>query len=444
MSYPDIFLTRPIRRAIMIFLIIVFLVSAPLIILYTAGYRYDFATKQVRQTGVISIDVEPTDARVYINDIRIKKEIPIRLTNRAPGTYKLKIEKDNYLPWEKDIIVNSKQTTFVKNIKLYKKTEPKLLLEIEKNTLTDYKTSPSGKYILLQKTKQGVETIDLYDIAKNETKTITRLSKQNASKIEWSPFVDTAFIIRESKNLQNITLLDPEKPLELETYTISLDDYKTNYKWSKNSDEQTLYVQENLDIIELKNGDKKKILSLPNRDIVWGLDSKSNIWIYNSEKNSLENLSKNEEHKSIPPFVNPNSIIEISENRNILQSDNRFYTIKKDGHTQTTEASKIVYNKNNDEWLIWSPWELWTVYNDGNTESLIRTGEAMQEISPLDQFGVLFIRKNQELLAFNPGYFISQKLYEGNIKNSSFYQEENKLVFLGQIDEKFGLFAMSI
>jgi len=103
MTYSKTYLTRTVRRAIMLSLISAFFIISPLIIFYTAGYRYDFAEQIIKQTGVISIDIKPVNAIVYLNDVQIKKKIPIRLPNRAPGTYHLKITAPGYQLWEKDI-----------------------------------------------------------------------------------------------------------------------------------------------------------------------------------------------------------------------------------------------------------------------------------------------------------------------------------------------------
>ena len=40
-------ITRPIRRALMLSLWVAFFIITPTIILYTAGYRYDFTTGEV-------------------------------------------------------------------------------------------------------------------------------------------------------------------------------------------------------------------------------------------------------------------------------------------------------------------------------------------------------------------------------------------------------------
>ena len=104
--------------------------------MYTAGYRYDWSNHKIMQTGVLSIDAEPTNVEVFLNDVRIEKSMPIRLPNRAPGTYKLVMKKSGYREWSKDIIIESRKTTYVRDITLFKMDIPEQILNnFDKNII---------------------------------------------------------------------------------------------------------------------------------------------------------------------------------------------------------------------------------------------------------------------------------------------------------------------
>ena len=79
--------------------------------MYTAGYRYDWGNKKIVQTGVLSVDVEPDHADVYLNDVKITKNLPIYFPNRAPGTYEIKFLAPGYKEWKKDVTIESRRTT---------------------------------------------------------------------------------------------------------------------------------------------------------------------------------------------------------------------------------------------------------------------------------------------------------------------------------------------
>lgn len=118
MLYQKTWLTRRVRLTLMIILIALFFISAPLVIFYTSGYWYDVKNSRVEQTGVLSIDVLPADAIITLNGVEVKQSLPIRLPNLVPGTYHLVITRAGYRPWEKDMVVEAKSTTYITDIRL--------------------------------------------------------------------------------------------------------------------------------------------------------------------------------------------------------------------------------------------------------------------------------------------------------------------------------------
>ncbi|MFH1404761.1 MAG: PEGA domain-containing protein [Patescibacteria group bacterium] len=101
------------------FFIFVFLVTAPLVVLYTAGYRYSTSLGMVVQTGILSIESLPKGATIVIDSKIQNEKTPAILDNIVPGEHLIKIVKDGYLSWEDNIEVNSRQTTFIKNAVLF-------------------------------------------------------------------------------------------------------------------------------------------------------------------------------------------------------------------------------------------------------------------------------------------------------------------------------------
>jgi len=123
MEYPGTRFTRPWRLAFLSLFIIAFLIISPALVLYSSGYRYDFKNGIIQETGAISIDIMPKNASAYLNDAKLKSKVPIRLKNLARGKYKIKLTADGYYDWEKEVVVENKQTVYIKEIKLIKKSE---------------------------------------------------------------------------------------------------------------------------------------------------------------------------------------------------------------------------------------------------------------------------------------------------------------------------------
>jgi|SRR3989338_2377135 len=111
--------TRTILFAICVFL---FALTAPSIILYSQGYRFDFETRKVVQTGGLYFKVAPRSAEVYLNS-KFKNTTSVftsssLIENLLPKTYYAEIKKDGYYSWQKTLTVEERRVTEAKNITL--------------------------------------------------------------------------------------------------------------------------------------------------------------------------------------------------------------------------------------------------------------------------------------------------------------------------------------
>jgi len=87
-----------LRRVTYSFFLLLFFIVTPLLILYASGFRYNFDIGMIEKTGAFYIKSYPRNAEIYINDLKSKHKTPKQITNLAPGTYTLKITKNNYTP----------------------------------------------------------------------------------------------------------------------------------------------------------------------------------------------------------------------------------------------------------------------------------------------------------------------------------------------------------
>jgi hypothetical protein len=110
-------MTLLIRRIIYISLIILFFIAAPLIILYSLGYSFDWQKKSLVKTGAFYFKSYPNSAAVYLNE---KKQsiTPLYIKRLLPKEYNVKIEKNGLSPWEKKLLIESQIVTEARNILL--------------------------------------------------------------------------------------------------------------------------------------------------------------------------------------------------------------------------------------------------------------------------------------------------------------------------------------
>jgi hypothetical protein len=78
-------------------------------IFWARGYRPDLSDGKMKGTGMLVANSFPTGAQVFIND-KLTTATDNTL-NLNPGTYKIKITKDGYLPWEKNLKLEKELVT---------------------------------------------------------------------------------------------------------------------------------------------------------------------------------------------------------------------------------------------------------------------------------------------------------------------------------------------
>mgnify|MGYP007094908218 CR=1 FL=1 len=156
----------------------------------------------------------------------------------------------------------------------------------------------------------------------------------------------------------------------------------------------------------------------------------------NNEITKLKNLSEKIE-----------KIIDVNQNRIILKTTDSIIIAKLDNfeikNIQTLNTQKFYHNQNTGEWLTWSPWELWTIYENGDASLLNRTSNRIDEVLPLDEYGVVLLSSENKITGFNPGYYTEHELFKkGNIKNITVNLANRKIFFLGEVAGKSGLFEL--
>lgn len=117
---------RRARTAIALFFVIGFFVTAPFVLLYTAGYRWNVRKGRVEKTGLIQTSTKPEGARIFLNGVLQKRVTPAGFKRILPDDYVVRLEKQGYFPWEKTLEVRSGETAFATEIVLMQDSLPRL------------------------------------------------------------------------------------------------------------------------------------------------------------------------------------------------------------------------------------------------------------------------------------------------------------------------------
>ena len=144
-------MTRKIRNILFLVLAVLFLIATPLTILYSLGWRFDWETKKIVQTGVFYFKVWPKNVQIYLNG-KLKKKTDLffgssLIENLRPKKYEIEIKKEGFHSWKKTLEIEGKEVTEAQNIVLIPKN-PKF------NTVAqgtkNFFFSPDNKKIILE------------------------------------------------------------------------------------------------------------------------------------------------------------------------------------------------------------------------------------------------------------------------------------------------------
>lgn len=157
-------MTKRVRTILFFFLALSFLLVTPAVVLYSQGWRFDFATKKFTKTGGLFFKAWPQGASVNIDGELIKKTDIIFgnafVENLVPRFYKVEITKENYQPWEKTLEVKAKLVTDAKNIYLFS-ANPSFQQIIQ--NVKSFQPSPDNSKILIEKPVKNNWYLSLFE-----------------------------------------------------------------------------------------------------------------------------------------------------------------------------------------------------------------------------------------------------------------------------------------
>lgn len=298
--------------------IVAFLILAPVLVLYSMGYRFNKETKAV---GMLYLRSTPKNASVYVNGKQVEEKTPTAITELKEGGYQVKIEKEGFSSWEKKLSVIPNIITEAGNIYLLPLSlNPKLVTE---HTITHYKLSPSQEkiaYISDNAEQRGIWVLNLKDLSKTQafSKLIHR-ELEVPDEIEWSG--DSKKILFSAEPEARVIrsappkyfIIDIEKPTEiLDISEYALQKEIKDPRWHPTDSNRIYYSVENkngivLGIFELNliNKESRQVLSGEISSYAF-----TNNEIYSVKKITTEKQVKMEFWKSNLDGSNPYPILE--------------------------------------------------------------------------------------------------------------------------------------
>ena len=438
LSYPALPMSRTMRLSIMITLIVAFFVISPAVILYTAGYRYDIGSRRIQQTGVLSIDIKPRDARVYVNDTFLHASLPIRLSHRKAAPYDVRIEKEGYHNWQQTVDIESKQTTYIRNISLFPTLTPRFLGTYQREH--DFSLSPDGKYALGVSEHEALYEITAYDIHAQTTRTLLRRVASQAPYVHWSPIHNAAVLLFDEEQSTDLFLYDPKQETSLSPHHISTGAAPAAIQWDMGASHPTVYIQDTTGAI----------LHITQEAIIPLFQTDTSLWHVTPAQSFIASSSSTDriayDDQTSYSTHGIDDIIAITDTFLLAHTkQNDIVLIQKNQQGADTrtifEDGQATWNALTREWILWTPWEVCSLAPDGTHTLLKRTDTAITHITPLNKFGLLLLSFADAHMAFDPVYDTKHTLFTGQqTRDVGFDPARKQISFIGDRSGIFGAY----
>ncbi len=368
-------MTLRTRNLIFITLVVSFLIIAPLTVLYSLGWRFDWENKKVFQTGIFYFKAWPKNTDVYINDVLKDKTDMFfgsaLIDNLVPNEYKIEIKKEGYHSWTKFLKIEKKEVTEAKNITLIPEN-PNLNILMEGVEKAFF--SPDNKEIITLEMNKDNWELKLFDLKNNLKSHLVKETDFSNKGVElfnltFSPDSKRALLELGLKENLIYYVLEIDKFPVVISKLDYLDSVEEIYFHPK--DENKLFIVQTiiekkeirtLNIVDFKN---KEIFDPLSENIATALISDNDIYYLNNsgsvfksnlsgekpEKLNILSFSYKEETKYEIIVSNSNVFLKESSDLYLLNEETKSFRKIYDslrGYKFSPDINKIAYYNENE------------------------------------------------------------------------------------------------
>lgn len=198
---------RIIRNLLFALFVLFFFVGAPLVVLYTAGYRYNPVNGQIVRTGVLSVSSFPRGATITLSGKPTEKKTPFVFNRLMPGDYVVTISRDGYHDWQQAVTISSGRTAYASDVMLFLDEAPALLAELGGDVAVP---STDGKHLAsLVRTASAAE-VWLYTIGGAEPLMVTQYPARASDMLHLTWSDDSEAITIENISTETLVHFDRE------------------------------------------------------------------------------------------------------------------------------------------------------------------------------------------------------------------------------------------
>jgi len=386
-----------------------------LLLFYSQGYRYDWQRQQFYKIGAIKLASNPSRADIILNGEYVGKTDDL-VHNLKAGIYNLKISKDRYLPWQKDVEVLPAETAIFSDIILFKSNEqPAKLFD----GLNVFKLSPDKERIAYQDIYSQIWLHDLTKVAES----IQLPAQYQIASINWS-IGSTKILLETTGTNHQYFIIDKDNTKEIVHLNSLTASTITYVNWDTVSD-RFLYWQDDQNIYRYDCRDKKITVSKTDLPADWlaaddqlfmftpNLPNKLQIYTWSREHTEGIGISGLSDNLLFSNYSNSTHYLVMSDLDNSIT--NIFSLDQKAVIGQIPIAGVTTFSVDRKYFLIKDQHQLWLWDVDNQTSELLtRVTTTIKDAVFVDNSPYLLFSTEGMIKAveFDPRHRLIQDLYE--------------------------------
>lgn len=385
------------RRIIFYIFAVLFLVSAPFVLLYATGYRYNLKKNKFEKTGALVLNTLTKNSSFYLDGKQYGGKNEFRIKYLLPGEYETKLTKSGYFDWQKKIIVESQFTTFIKDARLIQNNLPANIINGAPERF--YPAQSQLKFLYVKNEKglpqfgeAGKQSLMLFDAATENEKIIMALSSPIID-ISWSPKNDK--IILQTQNEFQIINIDNGK-IEV----LPIKNRILRLRW-EDSNESSLYAA-------TADGIYKIDLLFNMASKIYGPIKSADDFIvfqnqlYLASQSAIKQIDLNRNEEVLIPLERPGYKIKFIADKKIFLADLKEHLQIFSLPLNKLSTPDLLANAKDSEMignniLYYNDFEIWTYdFLTGEKELITRVGEEIKKARFLNGFGyIVFLLADQ-------------------------------------------------
>ncbi len=459
------------RDNLTILFIIIFCFISPVIILYGYGYKINWRRLSLEQTAALTAESSPKNATILLNNrpqtswlnawwpqTNNYQKTPNKIKGLLPDTYTVTLQLDGYWPWERKISFAPGQSVYLKNTKLFRQSQPTLVSALNAKSQTKTLLSPDKNQLAIL-TDNNLLILNLTS-GQFSTTTLPTTNQQSradsADNFAWSPdsqqiLVQTAVVSLATKKINQLPAIFVGRKLV----------------WLNDSQRLLFLNKTQWFILSLNNNQSTQFLAVPNSQTVGDFFVKANQLYFvaqpagqiNQQLTLVDLSTKQSATSSLSAeeaglnFFGDFSIKFSGDHLELYDTGRQRLFVQSNQTNAWSEAGNRVTNfiRTADGRLIYANnFELWQADPTFINEQLVnRLSQTIASLACYQDNQNLFYSTGDSIVLFDLdnrfGYYQSLKIMDGkNISDLQFNPNEDELYFLGNINNKFGLYRLAI